>query len=78
MNITHRGTPSSNIIDDKMNCNEPDKTDFFTGLSGTVISWFAGSSFMYSDMSRDPTAMIFRLPEGETLISNREKQCIKI
>ena len=38
MNITHRGTPSSNIIDDKMNCNEPDKTDFFTGLSGTVIS----------------------------------------
>ena len=38
MNITHRGTPSSNTIDDKMNCNEPDKTDLFTGLSGTVIS----------------------------------------
>ena len=38
MDITHRGMPSSNIIDDKMNCNEPDKTDFFTGLSVTVIS----------------------------------------
>ena len=67
MDITHRGMPSSNIIDDKMNCNEPDRTDFFTGLSVTVISRLAGSSCMYSARSRDPTAMTFRLPEGETL-----------
>lgn len=32
---------------------------------------------MYSDMSRDPTAMTFRLPDGETLESNREKQYIR-
>ena len=49
-----------------MNCNEPDKTDFFTGFSVTV-TWLASSSSMYSDKSRDPTAITFRLPEGETL-----------
>ena len=76
MDITHRGMPSSNIIDDKMNCNERDKTDFFTGFSVTVISYLAGSSFMYSDSSRDPTAMTFRLPEGETL-GRTEKNNIK-
>ena len=59
--------PSSNITDDKVNSNEPDKTVFFTGFSVTVISWLVGSSIMYSEMSKDPTAMTFRFPEGDTL-----------